>query len=70
MIGATLYMSCIDPQTKEIIGGVVCCSMCKRQVINAGITDVIVRETPTAFTHYRVRDWVINDDSLSDEFGY
>ena len=44
--------------------------MCKRQVINAGIETVIVRNTPTDFTVYRVSDWIENDDSLSGKFGY
>ncbi len=70
MIGSTLYMACIDPKSGEVCGGVTSCAMCKRQVINAGIEQVIVREDATRYSVYNVKDWVENDDSLSDVFGY
>ena len=44
--------------------------MCKRLVLNAGITKVIVRETKDEFTVYETADWIENDDSLSGKFGY
>ena len=44
--------------------------MCKRMAINAGIREVIVRETKDTFTVYSVADWIRNDDSLSGKFGY
>ena len=70
MIGSTLYMACIDPKDKSICGCVTSCAMCKRQVINAGIEQVIVREDANRYSVYNVKDWVENDDSLSDTFGY
>ena len=70
MLGSTLYMSCIDPKTNSLVGGVCSCMMCKRMVINAGIQEVIVRETETEYTVYNVSDWIENDDSMSGKFGY
>lgn len=70
MLGATLYMCCTDPKDGSIIGGTNCCMMCKRQVINAGISTVIIRETKLEYTVINVNDWIENDDSLSGEFGY
>jgi dCMP deaminase len=70
MLGATLYMCCTDPQTGEIIGGMNSCMMCKRQIINAGIERVIIRNTKTDYTIVDVNDWISNDDSLSGKFGY
>ena len=70
MLGATLYMACEDAKTGEPVPDTCSCMMCKRQVINAGIETVIVRNTPTDFTVYRVSDWIENDDSLSGKFGY
>lgn len=70
MIGATLYMACIHPETREIMGHVTCCAMCKRQVINAGIDRVIVRENKTEFSEYPTTLWIENDDSLTAELGY
>lgn len=68
--GSTLYMTCTDPKTGDIVPGVCSCAMCKRQIINAGIDLVVVRETETDYIKYDVRDWIINDDSLTGKFGY
>lgn len=70
MLGSTLYMCCTDPADESIVGNVCSCMMCKRQVINAGIKDVIVREDEENFTVYDVNDWIENDDSLTGKFGY
>ena len=70
MIGATLYMTCIDPKTHEVMPNTTSCMMCKRQVINAGIERVVVRDTKTDFRVINVSDWIENDDSLSGVFGY
>ena len=70
MIGGTLYMACVNPKTGELEQGTTSCAMCKRLIINAGIDRVIVRETRDKWTEYLARDWIFNDDSLSDTFGY
>ena len=69
MLDATLYISCTSP-TGELVPGTCCCAMCKRQVINAGIRSVVVRDTKTDFRVITVEDWVNNDDSLEGKFGY
>lgn len=70
MIGATLYMACVNAQTGLLESGTCSCAMCKRMVINAGIVDVVVRETADSFSVYHVDDWITDDDSLSGRFGY
>lgn len=70
MLGAILYMCCTDPKTEEIIGGMNSCMMCKRQIINAGISKVIIRNTKLDYLEVDVSDWIENDDSLSGKFGY
>ena len=70
MLGSTLYMACVDPVTHEIVPGTSSCMMCKRQIINAGIARVVIRDTKTDFRVIDVTDWIENDDSLSGEFGY
>lgn len=65
MLGATLYMACRDPETGELVPGSTSCSMCRRQIINAGIQRVIIRDTPTEYRVVDVeRDWIDEDDSL------
>ena len=71
MIGGTLYLSGRNARTGEYVENAMCCSMCKRMVINAGISKVIVRVDDE---HYRTVDveseWVAQDESLSGEMGY
>ena len=70
MLGATLYMACVDPKDGELIGGVTSCMMCKRMVINAGIAKVVLRDTQDEFRIVDVQEWIDDDDSLSGKFGY
>ena len=70
MIGSTIYMACIDSKTGELVPGTTSCMMCKRQVINAGIERVVVRDDPENYRVINVADWIDDDDSLSGVFGY
>ncbi len=70
MLGATLYMACIDAKTGELVCDTNCCMMCKRQVINAGIETVIIRTGEDSFRCIDVQSWIDDDDSLSGRFGY
>lgn len=70
MIGATLYLVCIDYKTKELVPGTNSCAMCKRMIINAGIEQVIIRDTPEDYRIIQVSDWIDNDDSLEGIRGY
>jgi len=67
---ATLYMACTDPSTGDVVPNTCSCAMCKRMILNAGITKLVVRETPEKYTEYDVHDWIVNDDSMSGVFGY
>jgi dCMP deaminase len=44
--------------------------MCKRMIINAGITKVVFRDTEDEFRIVDVQEWIDEDDSLSGKFGY
>ncbi len=70
MTGATLYLVGVDAQTEELVPDASPCSMCKRMIINAGISRVIIRNTPDSFTAIYVQDWIENDGSLQGEQGY
>ncbi len=63
-LGATLYMSCKDPDTGALLPGSTSCSMCRRQIINAGIERVVIRDTKTEYRVVLVREWIEEDDSL------
>ena len=64
MIGATLYLVGRDAASNELLVDAMCCSMCKRLVINAGIEQVVIRSTKTEYRSYSVSDWIENDDSI------
>jgi dCMP deaminase len=52
------------------VGDICSCMMCKRMIINAGISRVVFRDTKEKFHIVDVQDWIENDDSLSGVFGY
>ena len=67
VLGATLYMVCKDPETGALIPGSTSCSMCRRLIINAGISQVIIRDTPTEYRVVDVeREWIDRDDSIPE----
>ena len=70
MIGGTLYLVGIETATGELVPDANACSMCKRQIINAGISRGVIRNSPDNFTALYVQDWIENDGSLSGEVGY
>ncbi len=69
-LGATLYMACIEPENGLLVSGTNSCMMCKRMIINAGISKVVIRDDRTNFRVIDVADWIENDDSLDGKFGY
>lgn len=70
MIGSTLYLVGKFFETGELVSDAMCCSMCKRQVINAGIEKVVIRNTHDEYTIVSVSDWIDNDESLEGKKGY
>ena len=70
MIGSALYLACLDAKTGQLYGDVEPCSMCKRQIINAGIETVYIRATSSDYRVIHVSDWVDNDESLTGSEGY
>ena len=69
MIGATIYLVGRDAKTNELLSDAMSCSMCKRQIINAGIDRVVIRQSPTEYRTIPVSDWVENDDSIFSLLG-
>ena len=70
MLGATLYLVGKEVSIGDYVENASACAMCKRAIINAGITRVVIRNTKEKFTALYVEDWIENDDSLAGNFGY
>ena len=67
ILGSTLYMVCRDPASGGLIPGSTSCSMCRRLIINAGISRVVIRDTPDAYRVVDVqKEWVEDDDSIPE----
>ena len=67
VLGATLYMACKDPATGELVPGSTSCSMCRRLIINAGIAQVVIRDTAAEYRVVDVeKEWIEDDDSIPE----
>ena len=64
MVGSTLYLVGRDGRTGQLLGDATSCAMCRRQVINAGISKVVIRKTDTEFEVVDVQDWVQPEDDV------
>ena len=64
MIGATIYLVGRDAKTNELLKEAMSCTMCKRQIINAGIEKIVIRTSPTEYRTIPVSEWIENDDSI------
>lgn len=70
MIGSTLYLV-----GKEVVDGSYVkqgnsCSMCKRMIINAGISLVYIRDDENSYRCVQVQQWIDEDESLEGMLGY
>lgn len=70
MIGSSLFLVGIEALDGSYVKNASCCSMCKRQVINAGIEKVYIRDTKEDYRVVDVNDWIENDESLEGLLGY
>ena len=70
MIGSDMYLAGVDAETGEYIANSNSCSMCKRQIINAGIERVFIRDSADEYRMVKVQEWIDNDESLDGTRGY
>lgn len=70
MIGSTLYLVGRNKKDDSYVENANSCTMCKRMIINAGIEMVVIRDDKNNYRTVMVSEWIENDDSLSNEFGY
>ncbi len=70
MLGGTLFLCGTEVSTGEYVENSNSCSMCKRMIINAGLSSVCIRDSSSAYRIINVSDWVNNDESLIGTLGY
>ena len=66
MVGGTLYLVGRNAQTGELLPDATSCAMCRRLVINAGLSTVVIRNTETELSTVDVQDWVDLEDDVPD----
>ena len=64
-LGATLFLSGRECKDGALLTDTMPCAMCKRFIINAGISRIICRTGEEDYTITEVRDWIFNDESLA-----
>lgn len=70
MKDATLYLVGMEKETGNYVENANSCSMCKRVIINSGISKIIIRDTKEHYREISVSDWINEDDYLSSKRGY
>jgi dCMP deaminase len=70
MLGSTLFLVGKDAKTGEFVNNANPCAMCKRMIINAGIDQVIIRDSKNDYRVIEVQEWIDNDDSLTGQAEY
>lgn len=70
MLGSVMYLTGIDVNTSNYVTNANSCAMCKRLIINAGIINIVIRDTKNNYRIINVEDWITNDDSLENTLGY
>ena len=63
-IGGTLYLVGRDAATGKLLPDATSCSMCRRIIINAGLSRVVIRRTEREYDVVDVQEWIENDDSI------
>ncbi len=70
MMGSALYLTGVEAANGEYVKNSCSCSMCKRQIINAGIEKVYIRDTEDEYRMIPVQEWIDNDESILGTKGY
>ena len=64
MIGGTLYLVGRDAASGELLHDTTSCVMCRRMIINSGITRVVNRIGDDGIEIIDVQNWIVNDESI------
>lgn len=70
MIDSTLYLVGKNYNDGEYVANARPCALCKRMIINAGIKEVIIRNSKEDYTIIDVKDFIKYDESLEGVKGY
>ena len=64
MIGGTLYLVGRSAADGALLHDTTSCAMCRRMIINSGITRVVNRIGDDGIEIIDVQNWIVNDESI------
>ncbi len=71
MLGGTLYLVQYRTESGEYEENPGCCQMCRKLIINAGISTVVVRDSSeNGYQVIDINEWIENDDLLKGKITY
>lgn len=70
MLNSSLYLVGHEVDNNDYVKNSCSCSMCKRLIINAGISNVVIRDDEKNYRIIDVNDWIENDESTDGTLGY
>ncbi len=70
MIGSSMFLVGKNHDDGEYVVNSNPCALCKRMIINAGITDIYIRDSKEEYRHIEVQDYIDNDETLEGMKGY
>jgi len=70
MLGGILYLCGIETKDGSIVKNALPCKLCRRMIINAGITRVIVREGRENYREYSVEEWIEEENANNIDIDY
>lgn len=65
MLGATMYIAGKDMKTGEFLNDTNSCYMCRRLIINSGISKIVLRREQDKYEVVDVRDWIYKEDEIA-----
>jgi len=70
MINSSMYLVGKRKGSDKYEEGAMCCQTCRKLIINAGISKVIVRVSKLDYIEVDVKDWINNDELLEGKITY
>ena len=70
MIGSIMYLVGKRTENKKYEEGAMSCQTCRKLIINAGISKVIVRTSKDKYMQVDVNEWIKNDELLEGKITY
>jgi dCMP deaminase len=62
-----MYICGLEASDWSIVSKAMPCSMCRRMIINAGLSRVVIRDDNESYREYTVEDWVRQEEIVNNQ---